>query len=59
VVRPLAILLHVGAMMVVMACVAVVVYEKVGVAVLRRTWVNSDGLWAAAFVMAGAVTLVT
>ena len=55
----LAIALHVGAMMLVMACVAVVVYEKVGVAVLRRAWVNSDHLWAAAFVVAGAVTLVT
>ena len=55
----LAIMLHVGAMMLVMALVAVVVYEKVGVAVLRRAWVNSDHLWAAAFVVAGAVTLVT
>ncbi len=55
----LAIALHVGAMMVVMACVAVLVYEKLGVAVLRRAWINSDGLWAAAFVVAGALTLVT
>ena len=46
-------------MMLVMALVAVVVYEKLGVAVLRKAWVNSDGLWAAAFVLAGVITLVT
>ena len=55
----LAIVLHVGAMTLVMGCVAVVVYEKLGVAVLRRAWVNSDQLWAAAFVAAGVVTLLT
>lgn len=55
----LAIALHVGAMMVVMACVAVLVYEKLGVAVLRRAWINSDQLWAGAFVVAGGATLVT
>lgn len=55
----LAIVLHVGAMMLVMACVAVVVYEKLGVAVLRRAWINSDQLWAAAFVVAGTLTLLT
>jgi hypothetical protein len=27
--------------------------------VLRRAWVNSDRLWAASFVFAGALTLVT
>jgi hypothetical protein len=51
--------LHVGVMLVVMAIVAVIVYEKLGVEVLRKTWINTDGVWAAAFVMAGVVTLVT
>jgi hypothetical protein len=55
----LATVLHVSAMLAVMAVVAVVVYEKLGVAVLRRTWVNSDHVWAAAFVFAGVVTLLT
>jgi hypothetical protein len=55
----LAVALHVGAMLIVMGVVSVVVYEKLGVAVLRRAWLNSDHVWAAAFVMAGAVTLVT
>jgi hypothetical protein len=55
----LAIALHVGAMLLVMGAVAVIVYEKLGVAVLRRAWVNSDHLWAGAFVVAGLITLVT
>ena len=54
----LAVTLHVAAMLAVMAVVAVVVYERVGLAVLRRAWVNTDGLWAAAFVVAGVVTLL-
>jgi hypothetical protein len=55
----LAIALHVGAMIAVMGVVAVVVYERVGVAVLRKAWVNLDGVWAAAFVVAGVLTLFT
>jgi len=54
----LAITVHVGAMLAVMAIVALVVYEKVGLAVLRKAWINSDQFWAAAFVAAGMVTLV-
>jgi hypothetical protein len=55
----LAISLHVGVMLLVMGLVAVVVYDKVGVTVLRRAWINVDHLWAAAFIMAGFVTLIT
>ena len=46
-------------MMLVMGVVAIVVYEKLGVAVLRQAWVNTEWLWAGAFVMAGIVTLFT
>ena len=35
------------------------VYDKLGVAVLRKAWLNTDQLWAAAFVFAGVVTLFT
>ena len=52
-------LLHVGAMILVMGVVAVLVYEKLGVAVLRKAWLNTDQLWAAAFVFAAVVTLFT
>ena len=55
----LALLLHVASMMAVMAVVAVVVYEKLGVAILRQAWLNTEWLWAGAFVMAGFVTLFT
>jgi hypothetical protein len=51
--------MHVGTMLVVMAAVAVVVYEKVGLGVLRRAWINTDHLWAGAFIVAGLVTLVS
>jgi hypothetical protein len=51
--------LHVGAMLLVMGVVAVVVYEKVGLGVLRRAWINTDHVWAGAFVVAGAVTLLS
>jgi hypothetical protein len=50
-------LLHVGAMVLVMGAIAVVVYEHVGVAVLRRAWINTEWLWAGAFVLAGVITL--
>jgi hypothetical protein len=55
----LALLLHVASMMLVMAIVSVVVYEKLGVAILRQAWLNTEWLWAGAFVMAGFVTLFT
>jgi hypothetical protein len=55
----LAIMLHVGAMIAVMGVVAVLVYEYVGVAVLRKAWVNLDWIWAGAFIGAGVLTLFT
>ena len=55
----LALLLHVASMILVMGVVAVVVYEKLGVAIVRQAWVNTEWLWAGSFVMAGVVTLFT
>ena len=55
----LGIALHVGAMLLVMGVVAVIVFEKLGLRILGRAWLNTDGLWAATFVLAGAITLVT
>jgi hypothetical protein len=54
-----AITVHVGAMLAVMAVVALVVYEKVGLTFLRRAWINSDQFWAAAFILAGTATLIS
>ncbi len=36
---------------------ALVVYERVGLGILRRAWVNVDMVWAVALVAAGAFTL--
>jgi hypothetical protein len=51
--------LHVGAMVAVMGFVALLVYDRYGVAVLRKAWINLDGVWAAAFVAAGVLTFFT
>ena len=51
--------LHVLAMLAVMGLVAVLVYDRLGLRVLRRAWINTDQLWAAAFVIAAAITLVS
>ena len=50
---------HVAAMLAVMTLVALVVYEKLGVGILRRAWLNTDQAWAATFIVAGAITLFT
>lgn len=54
----LAVGVHTVAMLVMMAGLALVVYDSVGVGILRRTWVNVDLLWAAALVAAGVAVLL-
>lgn len=51
--------LHVAAMLAVMGVVSVIVYEKVGLGVLRRGWFNLDLGWSAVLIASGAVTLFT
>ena len=50
--------IHTLAMFAVMGAIAVVVYERLGVTILKRTWFNVDLLWAGALVGAGLITLV-
>jgi len=50
--------LHTLAMFVVMGSIAVVVYEKFDVMILKSAWFNVDLLWAGALVAAGVVTLI-
>ena len=52
-----AVALHTLVMFVVMTAAAVVVYEKVGVAVLRRAWINMDVVWAVTIVVAGVAAI--
>ena len=40
------------------ALVAVVVFEKLGLGLLRRAWINLDMIWAAALVVTGLLTLL-
>jgi hypothetical protein len=51
--------LHVAVMLAVMGVVAIVVYERLGLKVLRTAWLNTDRLWAAAFVLAAFITLLS
>jgi hypothetical protein len=53
-----AVAVHTLAMWLVMSAVAIAVYEKLGLAGLRRGWVNLDALWAIAFLVAGVFILV-
>lgn len=49
--------IHTLGYMLVTAVVALLVYEKLGVAILRRAWFNLDVIWAAALVVTGVLTL--
>jgi len=52
-----ATLLHTAAMLVVAGAIALVVYYKLGLALLRRAWFNVDWVWALALVASGAFAL--
>jgi hypothetical protein len=52
-----SVVLHSAAMLAVAAVIAITVYRKVGVEVLRRAWINLDFIWFGAFLIAGGVTL--
>jgi len=52
-----AVSLHAAAMLAVAGAIAVVVYQKLGVEVLRRAWVNLDLLWVGALVVTGGIAL--
>jgi hypothetical protein len=54
-----AVMLHTAAMLLTMGVLAVLVYDRLGLMVLRRAWVNMDAIWAVAVIGAGLVTLFT
>ncbi len=54
----LAIGLHAVGYLAVTALIAVVVFEKLGVGILRRAWINLDVIWAAALMATGTLTLM-
>ena len=49
--------LHSLAMLAVAGVLAVVVYQKLGVEVLRRAWVNLDFIWAGTLIVVGSLAL--
>lgn len=49
-------LIHTLGYLLVTAALAVVVYEKVGLGILRRAWINVNVLWAASLIVAGVLT---
>jgi len=52
-----ATLLHSAGYLAVSAAVALVVFEKLGVGLLRKAWLNLDLVWAAALVVTSLATL--
>jgi hypothetical protein len=48
---------HSLAMFAVMVAVALMVYDRLGLTILKRTWFNVDLIWAGALVGAGVITL--
>jgi hypothetical protein len=53
-----ATLIHTLGYFTVTAAVALLVYQKLGLAMLRRSWFNLDLIWAIALVVTGLVALV-
>ncbi len=49
---------HTAGYLLVMGVVAWVVYRKLGLALLKKAWVNLDLVWAVALIITGGVTLV-
>jgi hypothetical protein len=49
---------HTLSLLLVTGAVAILVYEKLGLALLRQVWFNFDLLWAAALLIAGVMALV-
>ena len=50
--------LHAVGYLAMTAFIAVLVFEKLGVGILRRAWINLDLIWAAALMATGTMTLM-
>ena len=53
-----ATLVHGAAYLAVTAAIAVIVYEKVGLGLLRKAWINLDFFWAIALIVTGLLTVL-
>jgi hypothetical protein len=52
-----AVVVHSLSYLSVLALIALLVYEKLGLALLQRTWFNLDFLWVAVLMMSGIMIL--
>jgi hypothetical protein len=55
---PIALLVHTLGYLFVTGLIAFVVYEKVGLEVLRKSWVNLDLIWSVALIVTAIFTLL-
>jgi len=53
----IAIAVHSGSYLFVTAAIALIVFHKVGVGLLRKAWINLDLIWAAALIATGTLTM--
>jgi hypothetical protein len=51
------VIVHTSALLLVMGTIAVVIYDRIGLAILRSAWINLDTIWAAALIAAGLISL--
>jgi hypothetical protein len=49
---------HTGAMLLATGVIAIAVYHWLGVAILKRGWINFDVLWIAALALAGGLLII-
>jgi hypothetical protein len=54
-----AVTVHSVSMLLVMGTIALIAYERLGLDVLRKAWLNVDLVWSVAVIAAGVVTLFT
>ena len=53
-----ATILHTAGYLLVTGLIAVIVYHKLGLRLLRTMWINLDLIWGGALLMTGALTLI-
>ena len=54
----LAVAVHSTVILLTMEAIALLVFDKVGLTILRHAWFNVDQLWAGSLVIAGVLTIV-
>jgi hypothetical protein len=53
-----ATLVHTGAYILVTGLVALIVYQKLGLRLLRKAWINVDFFWSLALILTGVIVVI-